>query len=177
MSVSSAGCAFLLSVFMYSSTGTTVLPVETNTYNPTHYAENAVYYNSGCLQKNKMLTASVGKGELTMDILLTRNLNKLTMISKLTLNEDSISFTEKFTKDIGNLLYVLKFQPEIFPNYRGNIQLEYEEKNGKYLEIEITPDMKMKIFKIDADGNEYENEDYFDIDIAVINNEVNSFYG
>lgn len=53
MSVSSAGCALLLSVFMYSSTGTTVLPVETNTYNPTHYAENAVYYNSGCLQKKQ----------------------------------------------------------------------------------------------------------------------------
>ena len=112
-----------------------------------------------------------------MDLKLTRNLNKLTLISSLVFGEDErFTFSDDFIKKVGNMLNSISNQPEIFPNFRGNIQLEYEEENGKYLEIEITPKMKMNIFKIDEFGNEYENNNFFDIDIEVINNEVNSFY-
>lgn len=113
-----------------------------------------------------------------MGLELTRNLNKLKMIENLKLGEDgSITFSTEFMSDIASLLYPIEKQPEVFPNFRGNIQLEYEEDNGKYLEIEITPDMKMNIFKIDEDGNEYENDDYFKVDLDEIQKEVNAFYG
>lgn len=109
---------------------------------------------------------------------LTRNLSKLKMIQDLQLGEDgSITFSEDFIGKISDLLFSINCQPKIFPNFRGNIQFEYEEDNGKYLEIEITPDMKMNIFKIDAEGNEFENDDFFDVDLDVITREVNDFYG
>ncbi len=113
----------------------------------------------------------------SMSVELTRNLNKLNMIENLKLGEEKlITFSNAFITKIASLLYDLDFQPEVFPNFLGNIQLEYEEDNGKYLEIEITPDMKMNIFKIDEDGTEHENEIYFDVDLEEINKEVNAFY-
>lgn len=113
----------------------------------------------------------------SMSVELTRNLNKLNMIENLKLGEDKlITFSNAFITEITRLLYELDFQPEVFPNFLGNIQLEYEEDNGKYLEIEITPDMKMNIFKIDEDGTEHENEIYSDVDLEEINKEVNAFY-
>lgn len=113
-----------------------------------------------------------------MDLKLTRNLNKLTYISHLTLGDDAnITFSNDFVKKVGEILKCIRHQPEIFPNLKGNIQLEYEEESGKYLEIEITPDMKMNIFKIDEDGRESENEDFLDVHLDEINKEVNAFYG
>lgn len=136
--------------------------------------KDLTYYKAGTPDYS---VSYIEKGE-NMDLKLTRNLNKLTYISNLTLGDDgSIAFSSDFIKKVGEILNSINNQPEIFPNFRGNIQLEYEEKNGKYLEIEITPDMKMNIFKIDEDGNEYENEDFFDISLDEINKEVNAFYG
>lgn len=107
---------------------------------------------------------------------LIRNLSKLKTIQNIRLGDDeSVTFSEDFIDKLFNLVLSIKHQPEIFPNARGNIQLEYED-NIKYLEIEITPDMKMNIFKIDADGNEYENDDFLDINIEVIIKEINEFY-
>lgn len=135
--------------------------------------KDSTYSNPGILDYS---VSYIEKGE-NMDLKLTRNLNKLTYISSLALGEDeSITFSDDFIKKIGNILNSISNQPEIFPNFRGNIQLEYEEENGKYLEIEITPNMKMNIFKIDEDGTEHENEDFFDISIDEINKEVNAFY-
>ena len=114
----------------------------------------------------------------SLSLKLTKNLTKLKMIQNLHLGEDkSITFSEEFVNSISNLLISLTYQPKVFPNFRGNIQLEYEEDNGKYLEIEITPDMKMNIFKIDDEGNEYENDIFIDANINEIIQEVKDFYG
>lgn len=133
-----------------------------------------IHYNTKSLDYN---VSYIEKGE-NMDLKLTRNLSKLTYISSLKLGDDeSIIFSTDFIKKVGEILNNISNQPEIFPNFRGNIQLEYEQENGKYLEIEITPNMKMNIFKIDEDGTEHENEDFFDINLDEINKEVKAFYG
>lgn len=112
-----------------------------------------------------------------MNLELERNLSRLTYITSLKLGDDeSIIFSSAFTKKVGEILNNISKQPKIFPNFRGNIQLEYEQENGKYLEIEITPNMKMNIFKIDENGVEHENEEFFDINLDEINKEVELHY-
>lgn len=107
---------------------------------------------------------------------LLKNIEKLDLIQELKLGDDeSITFSNDFVKKIKEICQELEYQPEIFPNFRGNIQLEYEEENGKYLEIEITPNMKMNIFKIDEDGTEHECEN-IDCSIENIIQEVDWFF-
>lgn len=136
--------------------------------------KDITYYNNAI---QDFSVSYIEKGE-NMDLKLTRNLSKLTYISELVLGKDeSITFSDSFTRKVGEILNRINYQPEVFPNFRGNIQLEYEEDNGKYLEIEITPSMKMNIFKIDEDGTEHENEYFVDVNLNKINQEVNAFYG
>lgn len=141
--------------------------LQVDNFNNNNYS-NLVYTTNNEIEK---------QGD-TMSVELTRNLDKLNVIENLKLGDDeSITFSNCFVLEISKLLYSLKYQPDIFPNFRGNIQLEYEEDNGKYLEIEITPTMKMNIFKIDEFGNEKENDDFFDVDLNIIKEEVATFYG
>ncbi|MBN2092634.1 hypothetical protein JW964_23640 [candidate division KSB1 bacterium] len=52
----------------------------------------------------------------------------------------------------------LKYQPDIFPTGRESIQFEYEEEDGRYLEIEIYDD-RISYLYIDSFGCETEKED------------------
>ena len=178
----SVNSILLLSVVLYSASGAIELPANINSQNKSYKMEQSIYYSCGYTSQNNNVISRVADTyteveEFSMSIPLTRNLNKLEQITSLKLKDDgSITFSSDFTKMISEILISLKYQPEIFPNFRGNIQLEYEEDNGKYLEIEITPDMKMNLFKIDECGNEFESDDFYDIDMEKIKNEVNIFY-
>lgn len=110
---------------------------------------------------------------------LTRNLNKLNKIKELELlsHGNQISFSSEFIDSISKILLNLNKQPEVFPNYSGNIQLEFTDKHDKkYLEIEINPNNQMIVFKIDKDGNEFEDEDYELVNLNRINEEIDLFY-
>ncbi|MCD7894106.1 MAG: hypothetical protein LUG60_10500 [Erysipelotrichaceae bacterium] len=102
---------------------------------------------------------------------LIRNLYKLNKIKNLKLDEE-VTFSNEFVDSVCHILFLLDYQPEVFPNFDGNIQLEYE-KDSRYLEIEITPSMKVNIFKIDDE--EYENDEYNDLNINNLNNTINNF--
>lgn len=118
-----------------------------------------------------------GDDALNMNVTLSENLSKLNMIYNLSLKDDNlISISQELITTVTNVLYNLEHQPEIFPTFLGNIQLEYEAKNKKYLEIEITPNGNMKIFKISDEGKEIEG-DFTEIDINIIKKEVELFYG
>lgn len=82
--------------------------------------------------------------------------------------------TFKFDKEIISkakfilLSTSLHRQPKIFPTNRNTIQLEYEETNNRYLEVEVLPD-KFHIFTdLNGDENEYEVHSVDEI-IAVMN--------
>lgn len=110
-----------------------------------------------------------------MENKLLKNIEKLDLIQELKLGEDeNITFSNDFIQKIKKICQELEYQPEIFPNYHGNIQLEYEE-NEKYLEFEIMPSMKMSVFKIDRDETEYECEN-IDCTIENIIQEVDWFF-
>lgn len=47
----------------------------------------------------------------------------------------------------------LDHQPEIFPTANQSVQLEYEKKDGTYLEFEIFSPDKIKMFQEDAGGD------------------------
>ena len=57
----------------------------------------------------------------------------------------------------GRLVIALgKRQPEVFPVPNGSIQLEYENKDGSYLEFEVPQRGEIEVFQIDGEGREKE---------------------
>lgn len=166
----------LLGIFACSSLATITIPQQNDIQN-TSFSTSCICCNS-TTNIPKMLSSSFGKAELSMSIPLTRNLDKLNNLLDLSgEGNDMMSFTPEFARKIADVLYCLSDQPELFPTLTGNVQLEYEEDSGKYLEIEITPDRRMKFFKIDEDGNEYEEDNFKSLDIELIKKEVGIFYG
>lgn len=117
------------------------------------------------------------KDVINLNIEITRNLDKLNQISNLSLegSQGVVTFSNDFIKSIANILMDLKHQPEIFPTFSGNVQLEYEDSE-KYLEIEINPELKMSLFKIDKNGNE-DKSTGINLDVNKINEELDWFYG
>lgn len=104
---------------------------------------------------------------------LHSNIAKLHAFKKL--DSTVAFFAAQFLASIECILKELPFQPEIFPTYQGTVQLEYEKESGKYLEIEITPENAMSIFKISDTGEETE-ENCKKTDINTIIREVNAFF-
>ena len=105
---------------------------------------------------------------------LHSNIAKLHAFKKL--DSTVAYFAAEQLASIECILTKLPYQPEIFPTYLGTVQLEYEKTSGKYLEIEITPENTMSIFKISDTGKETE-ETYEKLDIEKIVKEVYTFYG
>lgn len=75
------------------------------------------------------------------------------------------SFNKSFVERCRNIIKGLDKEPFIAPTANNTIQLEYENENG-YLEFEIYPDMKAKVFKQDSDGK------HFTFYILAVNSEV-----
>ena len=175
--------AAILSVFVATSLGPMPLSLNNETVNinkniySTSY--NVGYTNTRGMHGSVYNAVPVQNKEdgvnMSYSVPLTRNLDKLRKISKLELKEDnSISFSKNFVQQVANILGRLKYQPEIFPTFTGNIQLEYETDN-QYLEIEVTPTNLMKIFSIKSNGEENEGE-FVSLDLELIKQEVEAFY-
>lgn len=94
---------------------------------------------------------------INMDSILQSNLEKLQLISKLEYNWNLYG-AEPISKDLinimRNLIYGLKYQPEIFPTGCESIQFEYEKDNGDYLEFELVDEETIEIFRMYSDGTE-----------------------
>lgn len=175
--------AAILSVFVVTSLESMPLSLNNETVNinkniySTSY--NVGYTNTKGMHSSIYNVVPVQDKEdgvnVSFSVPLTRNLDKLRKISKLELKEDnSISFSKYFIQQVANILGRLKYQPEIFPTFTGNIQLEYETDN-QYLEIEVTPTNLMKIFSIKSNGEENEGE-FVSLDLELIKQEVEAFY-
>ena len=74
------------------------------------------------------------------------------------------------------LILTLSVQPEIFPLASGEIQFEYEKKNGEYLQFKLLADGEIEIFRMDELDNT-DLEIMSEVNIDRINKVVNTFYG
>ena len=114
---------------------------------------------------------------INMNSILQSNLEKLQLISKLKHNWNLYG-AEPISKDLidimRNLIYGLKYQPEIFPTVCESIQFEYEKDNGDYLEFELIDEETIEIFRMYSDGTE--KYDSCKPNVDDINKVVSEFY-
>ena len=111
---------------------------------------------------------------------LQSNINKLNSFRDLPDNWNGIG-GEKIDNDVINtslsIIPLLSHQPHVFPTGRGSVQLEYEKKNGDYLEFEIFKDKRIEMFLSTSDNEiskeikideivKYVNE-FFDMEVGV----------
>ena len=111
---------------------------------------------------------------------LQSNINKLNSFRDLPDNWNGIG-GEKIDNDVINtslsIIPLLSHQPHVFPTGRGSVQLEYEKKNGDYLEFEIFKDKQIEMFLSISDTEiskeikldeivKYVNE-FFDMEVGV----------
>jgi hypothetical protein len=104
------------------------------------------------------------------------NLKRLSEIEKLPdnwNNDGAAPIPRGVVKNVRKLLMNLAYQPEIFPTVCDAVQLEWDNKNGEYLEMEVLEDL-INVFKIDRDGGE---EQYtIAIDAVAVEKIVREFY-
>jgi hypothetical protein len=104
------------------------------------------------------------------------NLKRLSEIEKLPdnwNNNGADKISENIIKTVRKLLMSLEFQPEVFPTACDAVQLEWENKNDEYLEMEILED-SINVFRIDSDGGEEQST--IAIDDAIVKKIVRDFY-
>lgn len=104
------------------------------------------------------------------------NLKRLSEIEKLPddwNNNGAEKISSNVIKRVRKLLMGIEFQPEIFPTACDAIQLEWENKNEEYLEMEVL-DESINVFKIDSEGNE--SQSTVDYDEETIKAIVREFY-
>ncbi len=104
------------------------------------------------------------------------NLKRLSEIEKLPdnwNNNGAQRIPEAVVKNVRKLLVSLEHQPEIFPTACDAIQLEWENKNEEYLEMEVLED-SINIFQIDSDGGEKQRS--IAIDHVAVGKIVRDFY-
>lgn len=70
------------------------------------------------------------------------------------------------------IIKLLPIEPEIYPTANDSIQLEYEKKDGAYLEFDVF-DNVVVMLKIASDGTEYSQNIY---EVKQIAKEVEKFY-
>nr|WP_297275785.1 hypothetical protein [uncultured Agathobaculum sp.] len=72
------------------------------------------------------------------------------------------------------LIYALNVQPEIFPVPNGHIQFEYDTEDGRYMELELFPDKKVRMMVTQTASKPI--HDVFGLDVNKINRVVEMFY-
>lgn len=72
------------------------------------------------------------------------------------------------------LIYALNIQPEIFPVPNGHIQFEYDTEDGRYMELELFPDKKVRMMVTQNTSKPI--HDVFGLDVNKINRVVEMFY-
>ncbi|MCQ2535525.1 MAG: hypothetical protein MJ110_00990 [Lachnospiraceae bacterium] len=115
-------------------------------------------------------TFLVGKDKIS-------NLKKLSEIQNLSdnwNNNGAEHFSDALIKSVRKIILGITYQPEIFPTACNAIQLEWDNEQDEYLEMEILED-GINVFSIDAEGDEKQWSTSVDID--VINRIVGEFYG
>ena len=105
-------------------------------------------------------------------------INKITEIEHLGDNWNGYSaspISSSIIAEVKSMISQLKKIPEIFPTADGQLQLEYDKKDGSYLEMDISGQDFIDVFMIDKNGNEKEYR--INKSTTDINKTVETFYG
>lgn len=108
---------------------------------------------------------------------LKRNIKKLENISVFTYrsNQGKIIHAKELSSVISAILPRLLHQPDIYPDLSGNILLAFEnDEKKKYLQIYITSDKRMHIYR--RDESVKHKLECSDIDVELINKEIEKIY-
>lgn len=104
------------------------------------------------------------------------NLKRLSEIEKLPdnwNNNGAERIPDTVIKSVRKLLMSLEYQPEVFPTACDAVQLEWENKNNEYLEMEVLEN-SINIFQIDSAGGEQQST--IGIDEDIVKKVVREFY-
>ncbi|MBU0764546.1 MAG: hypothetical protein KJ607_06910, partial [Bacteroidetes bacterium] len=107
-----------------------------------HLANRNSYLKSNIVCYMSSSTKSVANNRYNLTE-LRRNYQILNSFKNLRENwngNDAQPFPEHLIEKVIKIISKLEYQPQIFPTGRNSIQLEFENKNGDYLEFEIFPD-------------------------------------
>jgi hypothetical protein len=88
-------------------------------------------------------------------------------------NNGADKISGSIIKNVRKLLMTLEIQPEVFPTACDAIQLEWDNENGEYLEMEILEDT-INVFQIDSEGGEKQST--ITVDGAIVKRIVRDFY-
>lgn len=66
-----------------------------------------------------------------------------------------VAFSSELIEKVKKISEQLPIFPMVFPTYRNSIQLEYEKKNGEYLEFELFENNRIKKFYMASDKRHY----------------------
>lgn len=114
-------------------------------YNENKFLRKNEFMSNFSLVNNIFLSTS----NRTSDLLL-KNLLILQSFEDLKFNwndNNAKAFDRKLIKKVSEILYQLKYQPEIFPTASDSIQLEFDN-NGNYLEFEISNHIFISMFSL-----------------------------
>ena len=109
---------------------------------------------------------------------LEKNIQKIQSFSEF--DEDwngysASAFDHSLIQKAVEIIKGLPIQPEVFPVSSGEIQFEFEEDDGRYLELLISNSEQIEVFLVNVDGEE--SEFLISQDIQKINQLVDEFYG
>jgi len=142
----------------------------------TPFSINEAVSNSGVYDASSR-TSLLNMAQSSEGQKLSDNLNKLNAFSGFTSNWNGYGadpFSSKVISSVTEIIKKLIIQPQIFPVADDSIQLEYDGKNGRYLEFQIYGNEARYYFD---DGNGNDLEGMIEPSADSINKIVEDFYG
>lgn len=123
-------------------------------------------------------TSYSGKNRVLINEEKIYNLKKLDQIEALEDNwngNGAKAFNKQLLEKTRKIITLLEKQPEVFPTGCDSIQIEYEKKDGSYLEIELSLAKQWNVFEVDSTGKEYTF--FITANIEPLIKVVDEFYG
>lgn len=100
---------------------------------------------------------------------------KLSRIEQLTENWNgygAVPISKEVIANTRRLLGFLAVKPEVFPVPDGSIQIEYDRKDGAYLEIHVENENNYSSYRVDSDGTESSEDS---LSFAEVVDRINGF--
>lgn len=135
----------------------------------------ALSSDKGILLSNTAKNVFISTGENSSFGLYANSFRVLSEIEQLPENwneNGAPSFSKEMIDIMRKIILTLDNQPFISPTAKGSIQFEYEDKDENYLEFELLPDERIKMFFYSRDGES--KTDY--ISAEKVSEIVNAFH-
>lgn len=130
--------------------------------------------NKGAAFEHNGFVYSSGETSALCDNASVRKLNSIAMLKDGWNGGNAPAFTHALINKVRTILGSISEQPDVFPIAGGAIQLEFHNRHGGYLELEISEDEPTVVFQVDKNGAE--KEFYLSSETEIILKEISIFY-